>query len=125
MNVLGKSSKLLTICLVVVLILLSYIKFFTLKVSFSNDPTVAIVKTKDIQWGGNTYKIHKDSLPYNWYDDYGFKILKSDEMGYEWQCVHSFMITIWWIMLFFLVEFNVIKLIKKKARNYKLIKKKC
>ena len=25
----------------------------------------------------------------------------------------------------FLVEFNVIKLIKKKARNYKLIKKKC
>ena len=64
--------------------------------------------------GVNTYKIDKDSLPYNWYDDYGFKILKSDEMGYEWQCVHSFMITIWWIMLFFLVEFNVIKLIKKK-----------
>ncbi|WP_195951402.1 hypothetical protein [Clostridium saudiense] len=52
MNVLGKSSKLLNICLIVVFILLSYIKFFTLKVSFSNDPTVAIVKTKDIPMGG-------------------------------------------------------------------------
>ena len=38
--------------LIVVFILLSYIKFFTLKVSFGNDPTVAIVKTKDIPMGG-------------------------------------------------------------------------
>lgn len=117
MNVLSKRNKLLTICLVVVFILLSYIKFFTLQVSFSNDPTVAIVKTKDIQWGDNTYKIDKDSLPYNWYDDYGFKILKSDEMANEWQWFHSFMITIWWVMLFFLVEFNAIKLMKKKLKT--------
>lgn len=117
MNVLRKRNKLVTVYLVVVFIILSYIKFFTLQVSFSNDPTVAIVKTQSIQWGNNTYKIDKDVLPYNWYDDYGFKILKADEMGYGWQYFHSFMITIWWIMLISLVEFNTIKLIKKKLKT--------
>lgn len=117
MNMLEKKNKLLIISLIIVFIILSYIKFFTLQVSFSNDPTISIVKTKDIQWGDNTYKIDKDSLPYNWYDDYGFKILKSDEMGYEWQYFHSFIITIWWAMLISLVGFNTIKLIKKKMKT--------
>ena len=107
------SDKRIIICIFVLFIILSYFKFYTVRVSFSNDPTVSIVKTQDIQWAGNTYRIDKDTLPYNWYDDYKFKILYADEMGDNLQYVHSFIIILWWIMLLYM-GFNLIKKISRK-----------
>lgn len=105
-------NKPLIVCMVVLFIILSYFKLYTVQVTFSNDPTVSIVKTHHIQWVDNTYRLEKDTLPYNWYDDYGFKILYADEMGHIWQTIHSFSIIIWWIILFFLVVSTIILIIK-------------
>jgi hypothetical protein len=117
MEVLMKKSnktlkRLLFACVIVLFIILSGVKFYTMQVSFSNDPTVAIVKTEDIQWSNNMYKIDKETLPYNWYEDYGFKILYADEMGHTWQTLHSFAIIAWWIILFYLLATSIKSLFK-------------
>ena len=108
-------NKPIIICIFLLFIILSYFKFYTVQVSFSNDPTVSIVKTKYIQWFDNSYRIDKDMLPYNWYDDYGFKILYADEMGHTLQYVHSFIIILWWIMLLY-IGFNLIKIINRSLK---------
>lgn len=106
-------KKVIIICIIIVFIILSYFKFYTVRVSFSHDPTVAIVKTENIQWFSNTYKIEKELISYNWYDDYGFEIIYADEMGNIWQTIHSIGIIIWWIMAIYIV-FNLKKIIDKK-----------
>lgn len=110
-------NKLLIVCVVVLFIIFSYIKLFTIQVSFSNDPTVSIVKTQDIQWLKNTYRIDKETLPYNWYDNYGFEILYADEMGNTWETVHSLVIIVWWIMMICLVVITIRFIIKNILRN--------
>ena len=58
-----KKSKIMNIvCIIVVFCLLSYVKFYTAQISFINDPTISIVKTKNIQWISNTHKIDKEDV---------------------------------------------------------------
>lgn len=106
------SKKILIGIFVITFTVLSYFKFYTLQVSFNNDPTVAIVRTKDIQLLSNTYKITNSNLPYNWYDDYGFKFLYADEMGHMWQKLHSFIIILWWIALIYILVIGIITVIQ-------------
>lgn len=114
-----KMLKVFKILLITILFfILSYMKFYTTQVSFNYDPTIAIVKTSNIQILSNTYKITSDGIPYNWYDDYGFKILYADEMGHRWQTIHTFIIIAWWIMFFYLLT-RVIRLAFKRFKNIK------
>ncbi|SHH72687.1 hypothetical protein SAMN02745196_01216 [Clostridium collagenovorans DSM 3089] len=98
-----KCNKNLTILSVICILMLfswfSYIKLYTTQVSFNNDPTVAIVKTQNVQWLRNNYEIKDKSLKDNWYSDYGFKLLHADEMGSMLQRIHSLIIILWWITL--------------------------
>lgn len=100
---LKKCNKNLTILSVICILMLfswfSYIKLYTTQVSFNNDPTVAIVKTQNVQWLRNNYEIKDKSLKDNWYSDYGFKLLHADEMGSMLQRIHSLIIILWWITL--------------------------
>lgn len=113
-----KNSKIfLKIIGIILFTILSYVKFYTTQVSFSSDPTVAIVKTNNIQLLSNNYKISASDLPYNWYDNYGFKILHADEMGHIWQSIHSFVIILWWISLVYLLIIAVYIGIKNRNKN--------
>ena len=111
-------NKFRDLFLIALFLLLSYLKFFTSLISFSNDPTVAIVKTKNIQFLKNTFLIDEDLLYYNWFHDYNFKILHSDEVGNLVQRFYSFLITLWWIILFSALLFGLIKFIAKKNNLY-------
>lgn len=111
------SKKILTTIFVIIFTMLSYFKFYTIQVSFNNDPTVAIVRTKDIQLLNNTYKITSSNLPYNWYDDYGFKFLHADEMGHMWQKLHSFIIMLWWIGLLYILVIGIITVIQRLSNR--------
>ena len=114
-----KKSKIMNIvCIIVVFCLLSYVKFYTAQISFINDPTISIVKTKNIQWISNTHKIDKGDVSYNWYDDYGYKILYADEIGHKWQRIHSFAIALWWIIIFASILLSI-SLVYKKIRMNK------
>lgn len=93
---LKKYNKNLTILSIIYILMLfswcSYIKLYTIQVSFNNDPTVAIVKTQNVQWLRNNYEIKDKSLKDNWYSDYGFKLLHADEKGSMLQGIHSLII---------------------------------
>ena len=82
-NLKNFSNKFLIVCIVILFISFSCVKLYTIQVSFSNDPTVAIVKTKNIQWVSNTFKIDREPLSYNWYDNYEFKIVYADEIDID------------------------------------------
>lgn len=113
-----KNSKIsLRVIGIISFTILSYVKFYTTQVSFSSDPTVAIVTTNNIQLLSNNYKISASDLPYNWYDNYGFKILKADEMGHIWQSIHSFVIILWWISLVYLLIIVVFLGLRKRNKN--------
>jgi len=113
-----KNSKVFLKAIGIILFtILSYVKFYTTQVSFSSDPTVAIVTTSNIQLLSNNYKISASDLPYNWYDNYGFKILKADETGHIWQSIHSFVIILWWISLVYLLIIAVYIGIKNRNKN--------
>ncbi|WP_291569260.1 hypothetical protein [Clostridium sp. UBA4548] len=113
------SKKIITTIFVIIFTMLSYFKFYTIQVSFNNDPTVAIVRTKDIQLLSNIYKITNSNLSYNWYDDYGFKFLYADEMGHMWQKFHSFIIMLWWISLIYILVIGIITVIQR-LRNKRM-----
>lgn len=115
------SKNILIGIFIIIFTILSYFKFYTIRVSFNNDPTVAIVRTKDIQLLSNTYKITNSNLPYNWYDDYGFKFLYADEMGHMWQKLHSSIIMLWWIGLVYILVIGIIIVIKRlRNRSVKI-----
>lgn len=115
------SKKIITTIFVIIFTMLSYFKFYTIQVSFNNDPTVAIVRTKDIQLLSNSYKITNSNLSYNWYDDYGFKFLYADEMGHMWQKLHSFIIMLWWISLIYILVIGIITVIQRPKNRRKNI----
>jgi len=61
-------------------------------------------------------------LPNNWYDDYGFEIVFADEMALGAspnQSIHSFAVTLWWIMLPFA---SIMILLYLPIRAFKRIK---
>lgn len=113
------SKKIITTIFVIIFTMLSYFKLYTIQVSFNNDPTVAIVRTKDIQLLSNNYKITSNNLSYNWYDDYGFKFLYADEMGHMWQKLHSFIIMLWWIGLIYTLVIGIVTVIQR-LRNRRM-----
>lgn len=115
--ILDNSKNILIGIFVIIFTILSYFKFYTIQVSFNNDPTVAIVSTKEIQLLSNTYKITNSNLPYNWYDDYGFKFLHADEMGHMWQKLHSFIIVLWWIGLVYILVIGIITMIQRLSNR--------
>ena len=105
------------ICIALIFAVLSYIKFYTARVSFSEDVTVSIVKTDSIQLISNIHRIEREEVPYNWADEYGFKVLYADEMGHTWEIVHTFIIILWWIMLIcFCLAAWIRNLISKKLK---------
>jgi len=95
---------------------LCYVKLFTAEITFTNDPTVAIVKTNDIQLLNNSYKVNtEDAL--SWYELNDYKILYADEMGHIWQYIHSFMIKLWWIITFSILILLTLYILKKGLNN--------
>lgn len=109
------------ICIALIFAVLSYIKFYTAQVSFSEDVTVSIVKTENIQWISNIHRIEREEVPYNWVDEYGFKVLYADEMGHTWEIVHIFIVILWWIMLiYFCLTVWIKNLTSKKLKAIKM-----
>jgi len=121
------SKKRFITIFIIIFAILSYTKLFTAQVTFYGDSTLAIVKTNNIQLLNNKYYISDRDLPNNWYDDYGFEIVFADEMALGAspnQSIHSFAVTLWWIMLPFasimiLLYFpiRVFKRIKNRNKN--------
>ncbi|WP_291648409.1 hypothetical protein [Clostridium sp.] len=105
--------------IVIIFAILSYIKFYTVQVKFSNDPTVAIIKTDNIKLLSSHNTITKESISYDWYKEYG-ELLYADEMGYKWQRIHSLSIISWWVMLFYIISLIAMNLIKKRNKVIKI-----
>lgn len=97
---------------------LSYIKLFTAKITFVNDPTVVIVKTNDIQLLNNSYKVNTENA-LSWYESKNYKVLHADEMGHIWQYTHSFMIKLWWIITFSILILLTLYILRKGLNNKK------
>lgn len=108
-----KCNKNLTIlsaiCILVLFSGCSYIKLYTTQGSFNNDPTVAIVKTQNVQWLRNNYEIKDKSLKYNWYSDYGFKLSHANDMG-------SMLQRILWCITLIPILFMVLSIIYKISK---------
>lgn len=108
------SKKILIGIFVIIFTMLSYFKFYTFQVSFNNVQHLGCTSLLS-----NTYKITNSNLPYNWYDDYGFKFLHADEMGHMWQKLHSFIIMLWWIGLIYILVIGIITVIQR-LRNRRM-----
>lgn len=109
---LSKVSKGIKLVMVIGLFIgLSYIKFFTAEISFTNDPTVAIIRTNDIQLLNNSYKINY------WNELNDYVILYADEMGHLWQYIYSFIIKLWWVSTFSILILLILYIINK-GLNY-------
>ncbi|MDU7240567.1 hypothetical protein [Clostridium sp.] len=111
-------KKVSLITSIIIFAILSYIKLYTIQVKFNNDPTVAIIKTENIQLLNNHNIIIKESIPYDWYKEYG-ELLYADEVGHKWQRIYSSLIILWGVMLFYIISLIAMNLIKKRKKVIK------
>jgi len=117
------SIKFIPIVAIMALFLaLSYVKFYTTQIRFSDDPTVAIVKTEKIQVLKNFHTIDTDSNDLSWYKDNGFHFIYADEMGHIWGKIHSFSIAAWWIIIIGFLPLIMIYNLRKRIKNNSFVK---
>lgn len=111
-----KLNKKLILIFVTFFILISYIKFYTAKISFNNDTTVAIVKTRKIQLFKNSKLVGDGYSDFNWYSNQGYDFIYGDEKGNVQEWLYLMIITLWWMILFAFIILSSIYLLQKGVK---------
>lgn len=92
------------IIILIIFILLSFIKFFTAKIGYQGDPTIALV-LKSTPTISNSYLMkgeENSTYIYNkmpaWYTQRKYKVIAGDEHGFTGEMLYNFVIFSWWIL---------------------------
>ena len=112
-----KLNKNLILIFVTFFTLISYIKFYTAKISFNNDITVAIVKTRKVQLFKNSKLVGDGYNDFNWYSNQGYDFIYGDEKGNVHEWLYLMIITLWWMILFAFIILSSIYLLQKGVKN--------
>jgi len=108
----------------IVYVSMSFIKLFTAKVGSFADPTERLV-LKFYPTIGNTFNIYGEDYikaltryAGTWYFEGRYLSLLADEHGFAGEEIYYLIITLWWVLTFFIMLALLYRLIIKRIRNY-------